>query len=158
MSFIVIVVGIVALLFGLAFVAKRRFGMLGLALIAGATLSQLWASTLTSLIEHVGITLTAPPLESVVAAGLIVLPALALLLGGRTYHKTTSRLIGAAAFALLATTLLLDPLGGALVIDGTGKGVYAALVHYHAVIITAGIIVAILELATTRPPKPIVKH
>ena len=37
-------------LFGLAFLTKRRFGVLGLALAAGAMLSSLWAESLTPVI------------------------------------------------------------------------------------------------------------
>lgn len=158
MSFVVIFVSIMVVLFALAFVTKRRFGVLGLALVAGAMLSNLWADTLTPLVAHTGVTLTMPPLAAVVAAGLIVLPAILLLMSGPTYHKMPHRIVGSLAFALLGVTLLLDPLGSALVIDGIGRSVYDSLVQYHVAIITAAMIAALLDIITTKTPKPIAKH
>ena len=43
---LVIILGIAVVLFILAFLTKRRFGVLGLGLAAGVVLSQLWAVTL----------------------------------------------------------------------------------------------------------------
>lgn len=159
MSFVVIFLMIVALLFAAVFLTRRRFGVLGLALAAGAMLSTLWVGDLTPLIASAGIVIIKPPLESLVSAGLILLPAVLLLFtGGSTYKSLLQRVIGAAAFATLAVALLLDPLGSALVIEGTGKQVYDFFVRNQTLIVTAGLALAILDVLATKTPKPTKDH
>src|SRR5664279_5672953 len=102
MSFLVIFIIVIVSLFATAYFTKRRFGVLGLALSAGAMLSMLWVGDLTPIIERAGVILIAPPLKSVVAAALILLPAIVLLASGPTYRDPIHRIIGAIAFAMLA--------------------------------------------------------
>ena len=148
---VAIVLGIILVtLFALAFFTKRRFGVLGLSLTAGATLSTMWASTLTPFVQKSGFIIAAPPMETVVGAILILLPAILLLFSGPTYSKMNQRLIGAAAFALLASAFLLDPLGGALVLDGDSQEVYTLLADNRMYIITAGIVFALFDLLTVK--------
>lgn len=158
MNFIIIVSGLAVALFLAAFLSKRRFGVLGLALLAGATLSGLWGETVTFIVEGLGIRSGTPPLGVVVGVAIVLFPALLLLLSGPTYHRKTQRVIGALAFVLLAIALLLEPLNHALVIDGVGKTVYAVLLQYHVTIITACVIFAILDLFGTKIPKYSSKH
>jgi len=153
MSFVVIFLIVIASLFALVFFTKRRFGVLGLALAAGAILSNLWVGDLTPIIAEAGLTLVKPPLASVVAASLILLPSILLLFSGPTYKSMPQRIGGAIAFAILATTLLLDPLGSALVIEGTGKSVYEYMTSHRTLIITAGLVLAIVDVFLTRSPK-----
>jgi hypothetical protein len=153
MSFFVIFLLVIAALFLLAYVTKRRFGVLGLALAAGAMLSTLWVGDLTPIIANAGIILVRPPLESVVSAGLILLPAILLLSSGMVYKSKPRRVIGALAFAVLATALLLVPLGSALVIDDTAKPVYDLFVQYRTGIITVCLGLAMLDLLMTKTPK-----
>jgi hypothetical protein len=143
----------IAILFAVAFFTRRRFGVLGLALAAGAMLSTLWVGDLTPIIAKAGIVLVQPPLESVVSALLILAPALVLLSSGPTYKASSQRIVGAVLFAALATALLLAPLGSALVLDGTSKPVYDLFVQYKVIIITACLIVAVLDLLITKTPK-----
>lgn len=153
MSFLIIFLIIIAALFVLAYVTKRRFGVLGLALAAGALLSTLWVGNLTPMIASAGVTMVQPPLESVVSAGLILLPAVLLLFSGPVYKGKVHRLLGAAAFAVLATALLLVPLGSALVIDETARPIYEFFTQYRPVIITATLIYALTDLLLTKTPK-----
>jgi hypothetical protein len=158
MSFLIIFLIVIGLLFALAFLTKRRFGVLGLALAAGAMMSTLWVGDLTPIIAKAGIILVAPPLESVVAAALILAPAILLLFSGPTHKKMSQRIIGAAAFAVLATALLLQPLGSALIIDATAKPVYDFFVQYRAAIITVCLAFAVFDLLLTRSPKSHKEH
>jgi hypothetical protein len=153
MSFVIVFLIIIAALFATAFFTKRRFGVLGLALAAGAMLSGLWVGDLTPIIANAGIIIIRPPLHSVVSAALILLPALVLLTSGPTYKAMYQKIIGAAAFAVLATALLLEPLGAALVIDEVGKPVYEFFVQNRVVIITICLILAILDLLVARTPR-----
>jgi len=157
-SFLVIFLILIGVLFATAFFTKRRFGVLGLALAAGAMLSTLWVGDLTPIIAKAGIEIIKPPLGSLVSAGLIVTPALVLLFSGPTYKTLRQRIIGAVAFAILATSLLLEPLGSALVIDGVGKTVYDFFVQYHASIITVALVLAVLDLLVTKTPRAHKEH
>jgi hypothetical protein len=152
MSFVMIFLIVIALLFAAAFFTKRRFGVLGLALAAGAMLSTLWVGDLTPIIANAGIQIIKPPLSSVVSAALILLPAFLLFWSGPTYKTMVQRVVGALAFAGLAIALLLEPLGSALVIDNTGKPVYEFFVQYRAIIVTAGLTLAVVDLLFTKTP------
>ena len=153
MNIVIVVLVILAVLFTVAYFTKRRFGVLGLALTAGAMLSEMWAETVTPYIEQAGLEIVAPPLETVVASVLILLPAVLLLFSGPTYSKVIQRIIGAAAFALLAAAFLLVPLGGALVITGDGMRAYEFMTDNRSYIITAGIVFALIDLLMVKTPK-----
>ncbi|MCA9334697.1 hypothetical protein KC953_00965 [Candidatus Saccharibacteria bacterium] len=151
MSIVVVVLCIIAVLFIGTYITRRRFGVLGLALCAGYLLSSMWTADVTPWVQGAGIELLAPPLASVVAATLVLLPAVLLLLfGGPTYNGTFFRLIGAAAFALLATSFLLEPLGNSLSLDDTGMSIYRILVDNKSFIITATIGYALYDIITIR--------
>ncbi len=153
MSFLVVFLIIIAALFATAFFTKRRFGVLGLALAAGAMLSTLWVGDLTPIIASAGFVLIKPPLESVVAAALILFPATILLVSGPTYSTMSQRVVGASVFAILATALLLQPMGSALVIDGVGKTIYDLFVEYRSVIISICLMLAVFDLLIAKTPK-----
>jgi len=144
---------IIAALFATAYFTKRRFGVLGLALCAGSLISSMWTADVTPLIQSAGIRLLAPPLSTVVAVGLVLLPAVLLLFSGPSYPKGWQRIVGAAAFALLATSFLLVPLGTGLVLDDTTQEYYDFLVHNRNVIITAAIAYSIFDILTLKTPK-----
>lgn len=146
MNIALILVVTVIVLFVLAFVTKRRFGVLGLALAAGAMLSNLWAASLTPLVAQTGVVVEQPPLETLVAAVLVLLPAVLLLFSGPSYHDLPLRLIGAGCFALLAAVFLIEPIGSALVLVDQNKQVYDWLLHNRVYIVTAGLVFAIIDL------------
>lgn len=142
-----------AVLFILAFLTKRRFGVLGLALAAGSMLSNLWASTLTPIVAETGVEVNVPPLITLVSVALVLLPAVVLLFGGPSYKETTQRLIGAGLFAALAFALLIEPLGSALVLQGFGRDLYDFFFEYRVYIVTIGLIIALLDILATRTSK-----
>lgn len=147
---VALVFGIVlVVLFALAFLTKRRFGVLGLALAAGAMLSSLWAETLTPIIAQAGVTVDRPPLIMLVSVALVLLPAVLLLFSGPSYKDLPMRLVGALCFAALALALLVEPLGSALVLTGDSKTVYDFFVTNRVYIVTGGLILALLDLLTT---------
>lgn len=154
MSIVLIVLAIIALLFAVTYITRRRFGVLGLALCAGYLLSTMWTADVTPWIEGAGIQLMTPPLSSVVAAALVLMPPVLLLIfGGPTYNGPLLRLIGAAAFALLATSFLLGPLGNSLILDESGMKIYQVLVNNKSFIITVTIAYALYDIITMRTPK-----
>lgn len=152
MNFIITFLITIGLLFALAYITKRRFGILGLGLAAGATLSALWVGDLTPLVAQAGIVIVRPPLESVVASVLILAPPIVLLVSGPKYTSGIQRMIGSVAFAALATAFLLPSLGSALVIDSTSKNVYDFFTHYRVAVVTIGLLLAIADLLTSKAP------
>jgi hypothetical protein len=63
------------------------------------------------------------------------------------------RIIGATAFTLLATALMLQPLGNGLVLDDMGKQAFVFLSENRNIIITATIAYALFDLLTLKTPK-----
>ena len=156
---IVIIYGVILLvLFGMAYVTKRRFGVLGLALAAGAMLSELWAEKLTPIVASAGIQVSAPPLSTIVAVLLVLLPAVLLLTSGPVYNKRSERMIGALMFALLAVALLVEPLGSGLVLEGESLKVYELLFENRVYIVTAGLLVALFDLVFAKTSRTKSKH
>lgn len=158
MTFVIIFLLLIITLFSVAFFTKRRFGVLGLALAAGSMLSALWVGDLTPIIAEAGFVLVRPPLESVVAAMLTLLPALLLLASGPSYLSSKQRVIGALLFAVLATVLLLEPLGSALIIEGLGEQVFDFLTVNRVIIITICLAIAVMDLLLAKTPKIPSKH
>lgn len=153
MGALIIVAVLFATLFFVSFITKRRFGVLGLALAAGAVLSTHWADTLTPLLEKQGVVLVAPPLGIVVQSVLILAPAFLLLFSGPGYNKPMLRIIGSLAFAALGVVFLANVLASSLILDGPSKAFFTQLHTYQSLIIVVGIIGALVDVLLTRKPK-----
>lgn len=154
MNIVIILLIVVGLLFATTYFTRRRFGVLGLALCAGFLLSTMWTDQVTPFIrDNVGVELLTPPLSSVVAATLVLLPAILLLFSGPAYHKKWQRLLGSVAFALLAASFILTPLGNSINFDDTSKKVYDILSENRNLIITVAIGYALYDLMTFKSPK-----
>jgi len=153
MSALLVVGALAAALFFAVFLSKRRFGVLGLSLAAGSLLSEYWVGDLTPWVAENGITVDRPPLESIVAVVLTLLPSLFLLISGPSYKNKIQRIVGAAAYALLAVALLLSPLHDALIFKGASIDAYELLVLYQVPIISVCLILAVFDLMAVRSPK-----
>ncbi|MGK2896141.1 MAG: hypothetical protein ACSLEY_00865 [Candidatus Saccharimonadales bacterium] len=146
------------LLFALAYFTRRRFGVLGLALAAGAMLSDLWAQKLTPIIASTGFSIVIPPLATIVSVLLVLLPAILLLFSGPSYHKKGEQLLGASLFALLALALLIEPLGSALVLQGQSRVIYEWLIENRVYLVTLGLVTALTDLLFARTPSKPLRH
>jgi hypothetical protein len=155
MNVVIIFAGLAIVLFTAAFVTRRRFGLLGLALAAGSILSSLWGFDAGLVVSSMGIFPSGSLTNAVTLSLIVLLPSILLLLHGHTYKDLISRAIGSLMFALLALAFLVQPLGGVLPLDGIGMNVYAWLVHYKAVIISVGLILAVVDLFFTKPATPL---
>lgn len=159
---VVLVFGVVlVVLFGAAFITKRRFGVLGLALTAGSMLGGLWTSALIPVVSESQVAIPTVSTAALVASGLVLAPALLLLFSGPTYKSTRGRLLGALLFAVFAFALLIEPLGYSLVLEGPGRDVYQTVQVYYGYIVTGGIVMALLDVLaihTTAPRKDKGKH
>lgn len=139
-----------AVLFALVFFTKRRFGLLGLALAAGSIVSELWSKDVTPLVQNAGVELVAPPLVTVVAAVLLLAPALILIVKAPSQKHLLQRLLSSTVFAGLAVAFMLPVLGDALVLEGEGKAIYDTLVNYRPWILTVGLVYALVDIFLAR--------
>lgn len=153
MSFIIVFAVFGAALFALPFLAKRQFGIPGLALAAGAMLASLWVGDVTPLIAQAGVVIVQPPLESIVTVVLTILPAVLLLPISPPASTPLRRIIGSALFALLAIALLLPAIHSALVIDESGMPVYEFFAQNRAAIVTFGLVAALFDILAKKRAK-----
>ncbi|MDB5183550.1 MAG: conserved rane protein of unknown function [Candidatus Saccharibacteria bacterium] len=152
MSIVYALIFVIIALFILAYYTRRRFGILALALCAGALLSSLWAVPLAILIKRYGFEPGSLPLTSVVQVALILLPALFLLYGGQSYGKQLQRIVGAAFFALLAASFLITPLGNSLSPDEMGSYYLGLVTDNKPIIITVAVVYALIDIMIPRLP------
>lgn len=147
--FLVVLIGT----FLLSYLTKRRFGVLGLALAAGALISEHWAGILTPFLQQQGVILVAPPLSIVVAIALTLLPAVILLFSGPAYGKALQRILGSLLFTMLAFTFVAPAIGSALEFDEFSRAMYGVVEDYRPLIIVGGLTIAIIDVFLTRSPK-----
>jgi len=83
----------------------------------------------------------------------VLLPAVVLLFHGYTYKENAARVIGSLLFTILALAFLVEPLSFALPLTGSAADVYRIIVQYKEVIISAGVVFAVIDLFFTKPAK-----
>lgn len=150
---LMILIGFAISLFLLSYITKRRFGVLGLALCAGALLSQYFAGSATGFIEANGVMLIAPPLSTVVAISLVFVPAFLLLFSGPKYSSKKAAFVSSIGFGLFGTVLALPALLHVVIFDPQGKAIFEFIQLYSTMFVTAGIAVAILDMMLIHGPK-----
>lgn len=146
MSYLIVIGVIFGALFLTAYLTKRRVGILGLALAAGSILAGLWAGDVTPIVAQAGVEIIRPPLSSLVATTLILLPPIILFFSGASVKGRVLRLVSSLVFAALAVALLLEPLDAALIVDATSKPIHELLIQYKPIVITSGLILSVLDL------------
>lgn len=152
-TFIVVTVG----LFLAAFLTKRRFGLLGLALAAGSVLSTMWSYDAGILVGSLGFVPPGPLTTALTLAIIVLTPAVVLLFHGYTYKGLVGRIVGATLFTMLAVAFLVEPLGYALTLEGLGADVYAWFVENREVLISIGVVAAVVDLFFTKPAAPLLE-
>jgi len=153
----IIVLAIAILLFATAFISKRRFGLLGLALAAGSILSGIWsyeAGLIPSLFSIPSGSLT----SAVVSSVIILLPVALLLFHGYSYKTLISRVVGASLLTVLAMAFLVEPISHVLVIQGVGASAFNWLLDNRTTIIGVGLILSIVDLFFTKSTHMSDKH
>lgn len=153
MTPIIIFSALAVALFAGAYMSKRRFGLLGLALTAGATVSTIWSYDAGLVVSATGILPEGPLTQAAVQSLVVLLPAILLLFHGYSYKNGFSRIVGSLLFTVLALAFLVDPLEYAIPLSGAGADVYAALKEYKDLIISAGVILAVVDIFFTKPAR-----
>ena len=144
-------IGLALVLFIGAFLSKRRFGLLGLALTAGATLSTIWSDSAGLIISMTGLVPVGPLTNALALSIVVMLPAIVLLFHGYKYKSVFSRIIGSLLFTILAVAFLLEPIAFALPLEGTSAYLYNQAIGYKDLVISAGVILAVVDLFFTKP-------
>lgn len=152
MTFLILL-GIVSVLFIAAFITKRRFGVLGLALSGGALLANNINQEVADFFERNSIGLGTIPHDTLAQCFLILLPAVLLLLGGPKYQKSLIRIVGSAAFAILAGLLLLGPLSEMINATGMARDVLLFFATYQSALIAIGVALAVADTLLLHSPK-----
>jgi len=155
---VIVFFGVVAILFAGAYFSKRRFGLLGLALTAGAALSSIWGYEAGLITQALGVIGDGSVSQAVAQSILILLPAILLLFHGYAYKNTIARVIGSLLFAVFALAFLVEPLGHVLPLSGFGATAFNWIVANKSIIIGAGIICSIVDIFFTKPVRVSDKH
>ncbi|MFZ1600547.1 MAG: hypothetical protein WAT31_04150, partial [Candidatus Saccharimonas aalborgensis] len=146
MSFIIVLVLYFLFIFMTAYLFRRRFGVAGVTLAAGAVLAKLWTDSLTPLVASAGVIIIRPPLESIVAIVLTLLPAILVMSRSPRAHAHHRQVIGSALFALLAVMLTYGAFANAVVLDESSKQYITQLISYEKIIITVCLVLAIVDI------------
>ena len=127
-------------------VSRRSLGMATLALAAGALLAQLWTDSLTPLVAQSGLVVVQPPLASIVAVLLTVVPAVLVMFRSPKALSMLHSVISSLVFAALAVMLTYPAFEKAVVLDEASQTGADQLLGYAPVIITTGIVLGLLEV------------
>lgn len=152
-----IICAIIIVLFLSAYFAKRRFGLLGLALAAGSLLSDIWAYDAGLMASVLGVPVTKTS-AAVIAAIIGILPAFILLFHGYAYKTAIGRVIGATLFTFLALAFLIIPLGKVFAFSGQTAQIIKWLVWNRSLIIGSGMVVSVVDIFLTKPVSIDKKH
>lgn len=153
MSASIVYISLAVGLFLLSYLMKRRFGVLGLGLAAGALISEHWTSIVTPFLEQQGVDLIAPPLATVVAIVLTLAPAIILLISGPTYGKGVGRIVGSLLFTFLALAFIVPNVGDTLEFDQASTAIYSTIEDYSPLIVVVGLAAAVIDVLFSKSPK-----
>lgn len=142
-----VLIGLVALLFVVAYVSKRRFGLLALGLTAGSVLAQQLSNDVSLFVTALGVNLS--PLTDLAAASLIlmIVPVLLLAITGPKVGGVRARLIGAIGLALFGGVLVLPILAALQSNDQSLSPLVASVLPNTAWLTSIGVLLALLDAA-----------
>lgn len=124
--------------------------MPALGLTAGAVLARLWTDSLTPLVADAGLIVEKPPLHSLVAVALTLLPALIVMSRATKAHSISHQLYGSVVFGALAVMLTYGAFANAVVLDETSRSLVLTMLPYDGAIITVCIILALIDVVYHR--------
>lgn len=154
MTYLIILGVYSAVLFGIAWLSRRSLGVPTLALAAGALMADLWTDSLTPLVAQAGLEIVKPPLTSVVAVALTLLPALLVMV---RQHKISSHyrsILGSLVFAVLGVLLTYAAFSNAVVLDEASRQYALEIAKYQNMAITVCILLAVAEVLFYKKPHP----
>ena len=148
MDVAIIFLGAVAVVFAGSFLSGRRFGVLAVGLAIGSVLSGLWAGELAKFVSGLGVSLPLLPMGVWATAVLLLAPLVTLMTSGPRYHRKARRAVSALGVGVLTAAFLVVPLGQFMVLQGDALTVYGVLKSSWAYVVTAGLVLAVIDLLT----------
>ena len=143
-------------LFAIAFLSKRRFGTLGLGLAAGALLAKESASDVAVYLQQYDVSLLDFSTVAIASMLLILYPPFILLVSGPSYASKKTAAIGALAFALMGTMLLVGPLSTSFPIpDSNVREVFNFTAQYESTLVAVSVVLAVIDSWLTHNFKPL---
>lgn len=152
MTFLIILGIYAALLFVIGFASRKSMGVPTLALAAGAVLAKLWTDSLTPLIASTGVIIVRPPLSSMVAIALTLIPAFILMIRAPRVTHHHHSWFTSVVFAMLAAMLTYGAFANAVILDSASTQYVTQLLAYDKYIITTGIVLALLDVVFYKKP------
>lgn len=146
MTFLIVLGFYFLALAGVFFISRRHIGMPALGLTAGAVLANLWTDSLTPVVAEAGLITEKPPLASLVAVALTLLPAIIVMMRSTKAHSLIHQVYSSLVFAALTVMLTYGAFASAVVLDETSRGIVLELLPYDSVIITACIVLALIDI------------
>ncbi len=146
MTFLIVLGLYTAALFCIGFFSRRSMGVPALALTAGAVLAKLWTDSLTPIVASSGVIIVQPPLESLVAIALTLIPALLVMVRSQKASALHHAIVGSLVFAVLAVMLTYGAFANAVILDDASTGYVTTLLSYDKIIITVAIVASLLEV------------
>ncbi|MBC7564931.1 hypothetical protein H7100_01720 [Candidatus Saccharibacteria bacterium] len=150
MMVIGIILGVILALFVGAFFSKRRFGVLGLGLAAGAIISPIWSDNAGFVISSTGLVSECPLVNAIAVSLLILVPAVLFMFHGYSYAHIVGRVFGSLLFTVLAAAFLIEPISAVIVLTGPIGMVYQWLVTNHELIISIGVAFAVADFLVSK--------
>ena len=146
------------LLFGIAYVTKRRFGVLGLGLVAGLVLSREISKETAEVLKYLDFPIGSLTFPIVASVLLILAPALLMLISGPKYTDKRLAIGGSVAFALFAVILLLGPISISLVMsDRSLQPLLSTMAQKSPMLISIGVVLAVVDTMYAQGIKPLGK-
>lgn len=152
MTYLIMLAIYVGILFLVAWTSRRSMGVPTIALAAGALMADLWTNSLTPFVAQAGVVITSPPLASVVSIALTLLPALLVMFRSHKVASHYRSIIGSVVFAVLGAMLTYGAFSNAVVLDDASKQYVLEIVKYQNVVITACVLLAVVEVLFYRKP------
>lgn len=148
-----------AALFGLAFLTKRRYGVLGLGLAAGLVLSQEVSKEVAAFLQMVDFPVSPLPFTAAASMVLILSPSLVMMFAGPKYTDKRYAIVGSALFAVFGTVLLLAPLVTSLPFNDRAaiQPMLSQIAANSPLIISAGVIAAVADMMHAQGKTPLGK-
>ena len=158
MTFLILLGIYFAALFFVGWASRRSMGYPALTLAAGALIANLWTDSLTPVVAQTGLVIVKPPLQSLVAIALTLLPALMIMIRAPKMASKHHGWFGSVVFAVLGVMLTYAAFSNAVVLDEGSKEIVRQIFSYEATVITGCIILAIFEVFLYRKPQFHEKH
>lgn len=158
MTFLIVLGIYFAALFLVGWMSRRSMGFPALTLAAGALIADLWTDSLTPVVAQSGLVIVKPPLESLVAIVLTLVPAFVVMMRAPKMASKHHGWFGSFVFATLGVMLTYAAFSNAVVLDEGSKDIVRQIFSREAIITTAAILLAVLEVLLYRKPHTHDKH